>query len=660
MGHKGIYTKILVFVICICLALNGYAESNTEIILNFQDQSISDIAAFMSKLTGKTIIVGNLPNMPKISVSSQKPVSIQDAWHLFLTSLALDGYTVIKYKNFYKIVPIKQGVAFNPSISKRAYPTPGLETYIYFAHTNAQSLLNAIRPFLSQYGNATVYMPSNAIVISDIGSTVFKIQNLLKAIDIPNLSFDLKIYKAKNPNLVVKALSPLGAPVNQKFGIPLVISGIKKTHTKEGFVLVYAPKSMQKSIESIIDKINKNASKLQRHYYVIPLQNASVGEMAKTLASLFGSSSSISNKSQRPSFTPNIQTQNSTNTQTYTETQPITQPTNMVSKGVLPSIELSDGTKLGFDRATNSVILYATRSQYDNLKTLIKKLDEKRIQVLIAASVIEANLTKQLTTGINWQILGTNGGIGFNPTSLSSLYQGLTAGNFVAGVLGRSTTTANINGNTIIFPDLALFLSLLEQGTGFKIISNPKVLTLDNEEAIIKEAQVYPYVTGSQYNVNGYPILTYDYKDIGLELDVIPTVSKDNIRLGINLSLQDITGFTNASVGSQSVQIPITTDRVLNSEVVVKSGQTVILGGLVSRNTINNISGVPVLDKIPYLGNLFKYQSKENKKTDLFIFVTPYIIKNAKELEDITKANENIAHQIYKKIHKNTHKVSTH
>jgi len=79
-----------------------------------------------------------------------------------------------------------------------------------------------------------------------------------------------------------------------------------------------------------------------------------------------------------------------------------------------------------------------------------------------------------------------------------------------------SSISANVGGNTIIFPDLAVFLSLLEQGNGFKIISNPKVLTLDNEEAIIKEAQVYPYVTGTQYNINGYPILTYDYKDIGL------------------------------------------------------------------------------------------------------------------------------------------------
>lgn len=625
----------------------SYARYYDKVVLNFQNQSISDIAMFMSKLTGKTIIVGNLPNAPKISVSSQKPVSVEDAWHLFLTSLALDGYTVVKYKNFYKIVPLKQATAFSQSISQKAYPNPTLETYIYFAHTNAQFLLNAIRPFLSEYGNASVYAPSNAIVISDIGSVLFKIQKLLKSIDKKNLSFDLKLYKAKDPNLVVKALTPLGVPVSQKFGMPMVISGIKKQNAKGGFVLVYAPKSMQESIKSIIGKINKASSSLSRHYYVIPLQNASVGEMAKTLASLFGSVNAISNKSQRPIYLPSIQT-NSMNTNTKI---PKTQ-TNLISKATLASISLSDGTKIGFDRATNSVIIYATQSQYENLKRLIRRLDEKRIQVLIAASVVEANITNTLTTGINWQILGKNGGVGFNPTSLQNLYQGLLSGNFIMGVMGNNTISANVNGNTIIFPDLAVFLSLLEQGSGFKIISNPKVLTLDNEEAIIKEAEVYPYVTGTQYNINGYPILTYDYKDIGLELDVLPTVSKDNIRLGINLSLQDITGFTNTNVGTQSVPIPITTDRVLNSEVVVKSGQTVILGGLVSNNTINSISGIPILDKIPYLGNLFKYQSKENKKTTLFIFITPYIIKNPKELENITKANEEIAHKIYEKIYK--------
>jgi Type II secretory pathway, component PulD len=105
-------------------------------------------------------------------------------------------------------------------------------------------------------------------------------------------------------------------------------------------------------------------------------------------------------------------------------------------------------------------------------------------------------------------------------------------------------------------------------------------------------------------------------------------------------------------VAGQTVPIPITTDRVLNSEVVVKSGQTVILGGLVSNNTIKNISGIPILQDIPVLGNLFKYQNRENKKSTLFIFITPYIIKSPEQLAKITKANEVIAHRIYESVKK--------
>jgi len=641
--------KIIVFFISfLAFSVINYA-ANAYVTLNFQNQSIEDIATFMSKLTGKTIVLGINGNLPKITVSSKKPVSVEDAWHLFLTSLALDGYTVVKYKNFYKVVPIKEASSFSGSVTRKAFPSPSIETYIYFAHTNAQILLNAIRPFLSQYGNATVYMPSNALIISDIGISVDKIQKLLNSIDIPNLAFSLKMYKANDTDSVVKALSPLANPVSQKFGIPMVVSSVKKRHSKSGFVLVYAPKTMQASIKKIIEKINKSVSSFRRHYYVIPLQNASVGEMAKTLASLFGSASAISSTTKRP---PPIMSSMQNTSKVQTQNISYNTKESLSSNTPIGSISLSDGTKIGFDRATNSVILYATKSQYENLKNLIKRLDEKRIQVLIAASVVEANITKQLTTGVNWQVLGKNGGIGFNPASLQTIYQGLLSGNFVMGVTSNSNISANVNGNTIIFPDLAVFLSLLEQGTGFKIISNPKVLTLDNEEAIIKEAQVYPYVTGTQYNINGFPILTYDYKDIGLELDVIPTVSKDNIRLGINLNLQDITGFTNTNVAGQTVPIPITTDRVLNSEVVVKSGQTVILGGLVSNNTIKNISGIPIIQDIPILGNLFKYQNNENKKTTLFIFITPYIIKSPEELAKITKANEVIAHRIYESIKK--------
>ncbi len=642
-----------IFFLFLAFSIISFADK--RVVLNFQNQDISDVAMFMSKLTGKTIVVGNAKSLPNISVSSEKPVSVEDAWHLFLTSLALDGYTVVKYKNFYKIVPIRQAGAFSLKVSKRVYPNPSVETYIYFAHTNANILLNAVRPFLSQYGNATVYTPSNAIVISDLGISLAKIQKLLKEIDISNLSFSLNLYEAKDPNLVIKALSPLSGPISQRFGIPMVVSGIKKPHSKSGYVLIYAPKSMQKSIENIIEKINKSASRFSRHYYVIPLQNASVGEMAKTLASLFGSASAISPSNKRPTGIGGWKQQAQSNTQTAY--QPQNTPINYSNKPTsLPrnigSISLSDGTKIGFDRATNSIILYATKSQYENLRNLIKKLDEKRIQVLIAASIVEANISKELTTGVNWQAIGKNGGIGFNPASLQTIYQGLLSGNFIVGVTGSGNISANMNNSTVVFPDLALFLSLLEKGTGFKIISNPKVLTLDNEEAIIKEAQVYPYVTGSQYNVNGYPILTYDYKDIGLELDVIPTVSKNNIRLGINLNLQDITGTVNSNVNGQQVPIPITTDRVLNSEVVVKSGQTVVLGGLVNNNTIRNINGIPILQDIPYLGNLFKYQDNTNQRTTLFIFITPYIIKSPRQLANITKANEIIAHKIYEHIEK--------
>jgi general secretion pathway protein D len=284
-------------------------------------------------------------------------------------------------------------------------------------------------------------------------------------------------------------------------------------------------------------------------------------------------------------------------------------------------------------------------------------VDRRKKQVLITATIVEASAKNILDKGIRWQILGSNGGVALGATSEQGLYEALAKGNFVLGALSNSGVKVNIGGSVVFFPDLVFLYSLLEQGSGFHIISNPKVLTLDNQDASIKVGQDVPFPTGIKYDVNGNPIITYDYKYVGLDLNVVPHVTEKNIRLVLKLKVQEITGYLTNNVGGINYSVPITSTRELNSDVIVQNGQTVIIGGLISQKSLLGTSKVPVLGDAPLVGALFRSTHKENDKTNLFIFITPYVIDSPQDLAKLMVEHKKLAQALMKAHKKEEKKV---
>ncbi|PMP76033.1 MAG: type II secretion system protein GspD, partial [Sulfurihydrogenibium sp.] len=331
--------------------------------------------------------------------------------------------------------------------------------------------------------------------------------------------------------------------------------------------------------------------------------------------------------------------------------------TTSVQQTAIPTITTKEGIKIGFDVGTNSIILYATEKEYLGLKKFIENLDIRRKQVLLTTTIVEASTKKLLDIGVRWQAVGTLGGAAFRGATKDSIYQSFVSGNFLLGFLSSSGKTVSVGGTSVVFPDLALLFSLLESGSGFNIISNPKVLTLDNQPAEIKVGNVIPFASGVRFDINGQPIVTYDYREVGLDLKVVPRVSSsDNLRLTINLVLQEVTDFINPSVGGLSYTVPVTSNRALNSDVVVENGQLIVIGGLVNNKTIKSMEGIPVLKDLPVVGNLFKHESKTDEKTTLFIFITPYIISSPEELTKITEEHKKLSEEIQKALEKKENK----
>jgi len=613
-----------------------------KVFLNFQNADISLVVKFMSELTGKNIVLD--PNVKgTITISSAKPVSIKQTWDLFVMSLTLQGYGVVEDKNFVRILPIAQAVPL--AEPKKPATSADVILYLYTAeNTQAQQLQQAIQPFLSPFAKVGVHSQSNTLIVADIAKNIEKIKDILKELDSPQRSLKVKLYplqKAKAEN-VLQSLQGVLSTLQQQTGAPSVATISKDANA----IVVVAREDIQAIVEEIIKTIDQSTQTTEdRSFYVIPLKFISAEELHKSLQSLLtGVASTVAQPTPQYQVQPVDIKGLETPLQKPKQLTPQPQP--------IPSIQTKEGMRIGFDRGTNSVLIYAIPQEFENLKALIEKLDVRRRQVLIAASVVEMSTSKALDIGVRWQAFGSKGGAGFGVGSLQDIYSSMLTGNFVLGFINNVGKTITIGGVNLFFPDLVLLFSLLEKGTGFNLISNPKVLTLDNQPAEIKVGQVIPYASGVKFDINGQPVITYDYKEVGLDLKITPTIAENNLRLTINLQVQEIVDFIRPQVGQLSYAVPITSNRQVNSDVVVENGQTIIIGGLINNRTISTVEGVPGLKDIPLLGRLFRRDTKTEDKVSLFIFLTPYVIEKPEDLSKITQEHQKLADELRKLLEK--------
>ena len=625
------------------------ARKKGEVILNFQSVEVKDLAEFMSKLTGKNIIVDTAVR-GKISLVFSKPVSIKRAWDIFTSALYMHGFGAVEEKGIVKILPLNEAVTVAKLKTK---PARGeLVVLVYnLKNTDAQTAMNALRPFLSPFARISVHVPSNSVIVADIGENVEKARRILADIDREDIQGEVMVFKLKHLSArdAVRIITPLNTIISKRFGAQLVVTASEEANS----LVVFGPKGARKFIENIFSQLDtEEVVSEQRGFYIIPLKFVSAEEISESLKSLLGGARTggrtILQRRQRNYQRPAVQKRREKGPQQQgVRTPPQRKPP---AQKPIPFITTREGMKIGFDRGTNSVLVYATRTEYESLKDLISKLDVRRKQVLIAATIVEASARSLLDIGIKWQILGKYGGASFGGSSLTDIYSSFMSGNLVMGAFSEVGKTLTIGNATLFFPDLVLLFSLLETGTGFNIIANPKVLTLDNQPAVIKVGQVVPYAEGVKFDINGQPIITYDYKEVGLELKVTPRIAEDNLRVTIDLALQEIIDFVRNEIGTTSYTVPVTSNREVSSDVVVENGQTIIIGGLVGTKTIRTIEGVPGLSKIPLIGRLFRRDFDQRDKTTLFIFITPYVVSSPEELSRITQEHQKLMEELRRRI----------
>ncbi len=297
------------------------------------------------------------------------------------------------------------------------------------------------------------------------------------------------------------------------------------------------------------------------------------------------------------------------------------------------------------DEATNSLIISASDAVYNNLRGVIDKLDVRRAQVFVEALIAEVSVDKAAQFGIQWAGAtpsgkgATAGIVNFpgNPGIIESVLDPTKA------LLGASGLSVGFLGGKVTLPDgtevfgLGALARAFESKDDFNILSTPNLLMLDNVEAKIVIGQNVPFLTGSfttgaTTGTTGAinPFQTIERKDVGLTLKIKPQISEGG---GVKMLIaQEVSSV--ASTGAQGV---VTNKRSIDTTVIADDGHIVVLGGLIEEQVTENVSAIPLLSKLPLLGDLFTFRERSKKKTNLMVFLRPVIVRSADDIVGFTQ-----------------------
>ncbi|QEQ95845.1 type II secretion system secretin GspD [Neptunomonas concharum] len=385
-------------------------------------------------------------------------------------------------------------------------------------------------------------------------------------------------------------------------------------------ILVITPRAHYlETIRTWIERLDRSPSdSLEKRLHVYPVQNTSSGHLAELLSSVYSGSTS-GTKSKDSGVAPGLVKESVTSDGKESSSASSNQKASTASK---VNVQLGDSTSIVADEDNNALLIYATGKEYKKIESALKKLDVVPAQVLIEASILEVTLTDDFKFGVEWAF---SNGIGGGDRGTAQLG---TSENAIAAILpGFSYTVANSAGN------IEAVLNALAEKSLLNVISTPSVMVLDNNTATIQVGDQQPVRTGQSVSTDGNVLTSsIEYKDTGVKLAVTPSVNAGGlVTMSVEQSVTDV-GTVDSATGQRSFN-----KRDINSRVAVRSGESVVLGGLIRENKTNSKSGVPGLHEIPVFGGLFGKTTDTGRRTELLIVITPKVLLNEEDLRSVSR-----------------------
>ena len=639
-------------VLCAALAPPlAYAQTTPSrsrsqpVTLNFVNAEIEGVARAMSAILNQQFLVD--PRVKgTMTLYSEVPLSPRDAYLNFLASLRGLGFTVVEVGGLYKVVPEADAKLQTGTVSIGENPTrrgDQVITQVFrLNHENANNLVPVLRPLISPNNTINANPGNNTLVITDYADNLQRLGKIIAAMDIPVTS-DVEVIALKFA--IASDIAPLVQRLTDSTGgvasVPGAIGGNTTTSIlvdpRSNTLLVRASNpTRMASIRALVDKLDKpnSVGREAGNIWVVPLKNADAVKLATVLRAAYSGSSGGSSSSASPSPASALNAPTGGMGTSATASAQATAP-------LAGSASPSTGGFVQADPATNSLIITAPEPMYRQLRVLIDQLDSRRAQVYVESLIVEVDANKAVDFGIQWQgILGSKGdtnivGLGTNfgggtnniLTATTALVGG-TAGLAAAALPGSGLNIglARKFGN---FYTLGALARALDSTVGTNILSTPNLVTLDNEEAKIVVGQNVPFITGQYTNTGtatSSPFQTIERKDVGITLKIKPQIGENGtVRMVI---FQESSSVASTAAVGTSTAGPTTNKRSIESTIVVDDGQIIVLGGLIEDTYDSTRSKVPLLGDLPFVGALFRSESRTRKKTNLMVFLRPVIMRD--------------------------------
>lgn len=618
--------------------------------LNATELDIKELIKQISKATGKNFLLDdNLRG--KVTIISESKMTLEEAYQAFLSALSVAGYTTVEGPvGLIKVIPLKEAIQYPINIFSGTSPITDnfITRVIHLTNISALDISTVIKAMISKDGNMIAYPPTNTLMITDTGSNIARVMQIIKELDKegPQQTIEIIHIEYATAKDITDKLNQLFADESQgKAGnqprrlrtpdakggaaqedVPAISKIIPDDRTNS--VIVLGSKRGISDIREIIAKLDSPLlggaeGSIHVHY----LQNAVATELASVLASLTGGS--VSKKG------------GSTAASTGTGG---TSTTTSSSKTATPVLaEFEGGLKVTADESTNALIIVSSPKDYQTLvEKVISKLDIPRRQVYLEALVMELRMDRTTDFGISAQGGKSLSLLGGNLLGLGTLFGGATTaslaalGGLAGGLVSQSTVSVPVtqNGTTtnVALPALGMILNAQQANANAQVLSTPSLLTLDNQEAQILVGSQVPFQTGSTVNATG-TATQITREDVGIILKITPQINEsDNIRLKISQELSSVVSTT-----AKDPNGPTTNKSTVSTVVVAENQQTIVIGGLLQNNAQINVLKVPLFGDIPLFGNLFKSQRREQRRDNLLIFITPYIIRDRSDFLVILK-----------------------
>jgi general secretion pathway protein D len=602
---------IIAISLCSLIAVPLSWGQQATITPNYKEADIRQIVEAVGEVTQRNFIIDPRVSA-KVTMLSSTPMTPEAFYEAFLSILQVHGYIAVPSGDLIKIVPDATARQYaGPLGAAGAAGADDIVTQVLqVQNVGAAQLVPILRPLIPQYGHLAAHPGSNMLIISDRAANVNRMINIIRRIDQSN-DEDVEVVRLEHASAaeIVRIMTALTQQPRAD-GVPVSTSLVADARTNS--VLIGGDKSERLRLRALIAHLDtplEDGGDTQVRY----LRYADAEELATKL---------------QQHFSAQVQ----------------------ATAGQAAGTASTDSVSVWADTQTNAIVINAPPKMMRSLMQIVDKLDIRLDQVLVEAIIVEVIADKTAEFGVTWAILddGANTPVGttnFPDFGPGVVQIGAAAGSGgqvdPSGLLGEGITVGlgRITDGGVSF---ASIIRALNGDADTNIISTPSIVTLDNEEATLNVGQEVPFVTGSYSNTGGNtggsvnPFQTIQRQQIGVKLAITPQINEgDSMLLTIS---QEISSIAQSAAGAVDL---ITNQRIIETKVIVDDGEILVLGGLLEDVLRESDQRVPVLGRIPILGNLFRSRKTDKVKTNLLVFIRPTILRDASQtaLETNSKYN---------------------